>query len=205
MQEYKRVLEVVLKRLSKMLVLSCDGLATYSRITERLPACFNENIDTKVQLLKDRNYNVVLNGSGVAKYIHREINCSCKKVKKIFQNFPGLLHIKILISVCSSDPRLCTIPVFHYCIEQLKRNKNLQKPSRWGTSLPFSPDYSFFTCSLFTKNLTKRTFILTVIFVYTVVYVLTGGYRKKLLGYLLLLVCFGSSFIDLWNKLETPI
>jgi len=27
--------------------------------------------------------------------------------------------------------------------------------------------------------------------------VLTGGYWKRLFGYLLLLVCFGSSFIDL--------
>ena len=67
-----------------MMVLICDGLATYSRITERLLPCFNENIDTKVQLLKDWNYNVVLNGSGVVKCIHREINCTCKKVKKIF-------------------------------------------------------------------------------------------------------------------------
>ena len=34
--------------------------------------------------------------------------------------------------------------------------------------------------------------------------VLTGGYWKRLLGYFLLLVCFGSSFINLQNKTETP-
>ena len=53
MQEYKWVLDIANRQLSKMLVLTRDGLAAHSRVTARFRhvSYFNNNIATKVQFL----------------------------------------------------------------------------------------------------------------------------------------------------------
>ena len=75
-----------------------------------------------------------------------------------------------------------------------------KKTSSWGTSLPFSPPNVFSHAHFPQKSVQNGTTNLTVIYMYSTV--LTGGYWKRLLGYFLLLVCFGSSFINLQERVR---